>query len=62
MADSWIHDRPFRAPESRSKRRRHVEQQPRLELPLPGSRAQTQETEAQPVNPERGVAEIDFYV
>jgi hypothetical protein len=63
MADNWTHDRPCRAPESRSKRRRHVEQQPRLELPLPNSRAHTQEAEAQPAAPEeRGIAEIDFYV
>jgi hypothetical protein len=62
MADNWTHDRPFRAPETRTKRRRHVVEQPRLELPLPEPRAHTQEAEAQPVGPQRGIAEIDFYV
>jgi hypothetical protein len=62
MADNWTHDRPCRAPESRSKRRRHIEEQPMLELPLPDARQLPQEAEAQPAAPERGVAEIDFYV
>lgn len=61
MADHFIHDRPGRAQQGRNKRRRHVEQQPMLELPLPDARAHTQEAEAQPAE-ERGVAEIDFYV
>ncbi len=63
MADNFIHDRPGRAQQSRNKRRRHIEEQPMLELPLPDARAHTQEAEAQPAEPdERGVAEIDFYV
>lgn len=63
MADNWTHDRPCRAPERSSKRRRQYVEQPMLELPLPEPRAP--HAEAQPAvapEPERGIAEIDFYV
>lgn len=60
MADNWTHDRPVRT--SRKARRVPLEQQPRLELPVPAA-PETREADAQPVpEPERGIAFIDFYV
>jgi hypothetical protein len=61
MADRWIHDRPFRAP-TRKKPARAVQEQPRLELPVPMPVAKPEaETEAA-TEPQRGVSLIDFYV
>lgn len=60
MAENWTHDRPSRA--STRKSRRHVVEQPRLELPVPMP-VEPREAEAKPTEePERGFAFIDFYV
>ncbi len=62
MAERWTHDRPFRAPTTRRKPAARVQEQPRLELPVPMPVAKPEaETEAQ-TEPERGVSVIDFYV
>lgn len=63
MAENWTHDRPLPAP-SKGRKRRVEPQRARLELPMPMPMPLVPVDEAaQPAQkPERGFAEIDFYV
>ena len=64
MAVNWTHDRPLPAAPPKGRKRRVEPQRARLELPMPMPMPHAPVDEAaQPAQtPERGFAEIDFYV
>jgi hypothetical protein len=61
MAENWTHDRPLPAP-PKGRKRRVEPQRARLELPMPMPVAPVDEAAQPAQKPERGFAEIDFYV
>jgi hypothetical protein len=61
MAENWTHDRPLPAP-PKGRKRRVEPQRAYLELPMPMPMAPVDEATKPAQAPERGFAEIDFYV